>query len=378
MNDVLPWLVAFFGGGGVVAVIVFLNYEHAEKWVSLVWRVIHAIFRRGKKAYVTHDLQGRVNSFAVTLNREAPHCQATGVRIQWVEEDEEVRNFFRDGRLVVRMRRDDDQNRNFVNASMLFVSKALVPKVKRYLSPTQKRSIDLFVGMKLFESEKPEVVDLFYEEHFVRDTEGNERVRVLLDDFSSIDKVGLFYCVLLPELAFLGEKVFFGPKSDQVIVDVNNLIEFLRKVSDREVGTEETPLEHVGAYCRSGIVIVARGFKRELGDIRPYVNWIGRLLDAKIEQVYLVGSASHDNAAFMDAIAQDAIARHRVQQLDRRTIKAAIRMPGGDRQDVRNLLIHLRSPDVTRHYDREYQAKFLEEETRLHAPSVTEPDHGHD
>jgi hypothetical protein len=362
-------LFALFGGAAIVALIVFLNPDKVEQWIALGWKLIDMVFRRGKKAYITHDVQGRVNEFARELNKEAPHCQAVGIKLEWVETSSEAQNFIRNGRLVVRMHRDDDNNRNFVNASMIFVSKALLPKAKRYLSPTQRESVDLFVGKKLFEAHKPEVVDVFFDEHFSPRALSSDKMQGLLDDYSAIDRMGIFFCVYVRELAFLGEKVFFGPRTDQIIVEVSDLVSFLRGFADREVGTQ-VPLELRGAYCRSGIMIVALRFKRELGDTSPYVKRVGLLLDTKLEQIYLLGSAEPDNKEFIEAIAKEASARFGLAIVDRRSFRAAIRMPGGERREVTSHLVVLRSPNVRRVYDKEYQDEFVVQATTSEIPIV--------
>ena len=57
-----------------------------------------------------------------------------------------------------------------------------------------------------------------------------------------MDESGLFYEILLQELAFLGNKVFLGPKhkNSKIIVEVTKAIDFLERVAVRTVG-EEVP-----------------------------------------------------------------------------------------------------------------------------------------
>jgi len=133
--------------------------------------------------------------------------------------------FFKANRLIIRMRQHIDQDKNFVNATMTFISRAFLTKAKKYLSPTQRESLDLFVGRKLFEKEKPHIVDKFFEDYFSPRALTSDKIMELLEKYEIIDKVGLFFPVLVQELTFLGEKVFYRPKNGSIICETRDFIE---------------------------------------------------------------------------------------------------------------------------------------------------------
>ena len=118
-----------------------------------------------------------------------------------------------------------------------------------------------------------------------------------------IDKVGLFLPALITELTFLGEKVYFNLKRDSIITEVTALIDYLENYANRELGDEKTPLVFEGTYCRCGIMIIAKRYKViEIGDIKPYVDHVKKLLERKIEDIYLIGPAYEENIEFIDEI----------------------------------------------------------------------------
>jgi len=256
------------------------------------------------------------------------------------------------------MRKHPNQNKNFVNASMIFISKLLLTKVKKYLSKSQKESIDLYVAKKLFNKERSEIIDQFFEDYFSVKALSNDKIMELIEKYEIIDKVGLFYPVLIQELNFLGEKIFYKPKSFNIIKDVKSFINFLVKYADRDIGEEEIPKNFEGTYCRCGIVIIARSEKIAIGDIKPFINYLKKLLDYKLENIYLIGSAQKITREFIDKISLEVQNNFNLYRYFSKTYNAQIKI-NGERKEVKNYLVLLRSNEIFSYYDEEYQKKFI-------------------
>lgn len=359
MEEIAKIALSAFGGATLILLILFLNPEKVEKWSVMLWKVVYFFFKRGEKKIIAHDIQGRVNEFAKSLKKEITNCEPVGISIQWVTEKETPSEFFKENRLVIRMRQHADQNKNFVYASMIFISKALLTKTKKYLSPSQRESIDLFVGRKLLEKEKPQIVDSFFEDYYSLKALSNDKIMELLEKYEIVNKVGLFFPVLVQELLFLGEKVFYKPKNEKIIVEVAEFINFLKQYAEREIGEEKIPKNFEGNYCRCGIVIIAKSFKMEVGDTKPFISYIQKLFENKLENIYLIGSATRNNRSFIDQIGEEAQKKFKLEQYATKKYTAKIKIKG-ERKEVDNYLILLRSPEILRYYDKEYQDKFIE------------------
>lgn len=282
-----------------------------------------------------------------------------GVSIHWVSDGEDFDDFVKGKTLIIRMKHHADQNRNFVYASMVFISKTLLRKAKKYLSKTQRESFDLFVGRKLFEKEKPEIADHFFEEYFSKAT-SSDKLMELCEKYELIDKTGLFYPVLIQELTFFGEKVFYQARADKMIAEIKGFIDFLYNYSNRVVGDDETPTNFEGAYQRCGIVIIAKRIKRESGKVSPYVNYVEKLVKKRLENIYLIGSAVDENRGFIDTVSSEIQTKFKYYQGAAKVFKAKIKNPIGERIDADNYLILLRSPTSQRVYDAEYQYQYIE------------------
>ncbi len=291
-------------GLGALFVFLLLNPEKIEKWSALVWRGLAAfktVFRGAHKQYIKHDLQGRINEFAKGLQGEAPYLSETRVQVEWIDADVTRKSFLEDGKVILRLRRDDREEMNFVHGGYMFVSTSLLAKTKRYISPSQSQAIDLYVTTKLFEKEKAAVVGVFLEEYLHTQVgETGSKLANYYDSMAKLDKSGLFYPVLLQELDFLGAKVFGRRQDDKIISEVNSLIEFLAPIASRKIG-DEGDLDFERDYCCFAIMIVGKPGRLAEAGAQPYITFVKtQLAPRNIETIYVLGR--QENRAVLDLV----------------------------------------------------------------------------
>ena len=346
--DGLKTLLAPLGAVGLVAIgiVIYLLVmpEKAEKASAMIAGFVSRFAKGANKRYVRYDLQGRINDFTRDLRTDAPFLSDHKVKIQWTEPTNLDRAAFIEGNEVfVRLRRDDPKDRNFVHGSFLFVSLAMLSKVKRYISQSHRKALDLYVTTKLLEREKPDVLGFFLDEYMHPATGPSSKVTTFTDTFAIIDEAGLFFSVLLQELHFLGEKVFGQRRDDAIIREVNELLVHLKAVAERKLG-EEMDLDFVKQYCRFAVVIVGRSFKiGQSPEGSPWRAFIERnLLPNDIETVYLVGAI--ENRPVMDRVARDLADHFHVHRT--RQIEVMLRDKDGSRIKARQYQAVLRRKGV--------------------------------
>lgn len=361
MEQVIAAAIGSFGTLAIIGVLIFLNPEKSEKWLSITFGWVASLLHIGKKQYAALDVQGRMNEFVKEIRTKAPHVAAVGVKIAWVDSADKESPLREEGKLVIRMRRHEDQDKNFVQASMVFIASEFLSKTKKYLSKSQSESLDLFFAKELFEREKPHLADKFFDEYFAPAVD-NSKVAELLERYGIVERVGLFFPVLVQELEHLGEKVYFKPKRDAIIVEVGRFVAFLEEYANRTLGDTSTPNNFSGAYLRCGIMLIAKRYKREvIGDIEPYLHYIDGLLKRKIETVYLIGSAEIDNMAFMESTTAEACTRFGVElSCEPTKVEADIKNGDGTRHHVQSYIAALRSRETQRVYDSEYQELYID------------------
>lgn len=239
MDELITVLVPLLSPWILLLVLFLYMPEKVETWFSILLKVISKLKVSFHRRYVTHDLQGRVNGFVRGLRKQVPGLAIERLRLDWVDPNMPRKAFIDDDRIVLRLRRDDPHDHNFVHGAYLFVSQGLLGKPKRYISPSQRQALDIFVCGKLIEEEKPAVRSVFIDEYLHPYTANpKSKIGQYVDDFASIDDGALFFPVLLQELDYLGDKVFGRRKSGVVIKEVDELIDFLKPIATRVIGEE--------------------------------------------------------------------------------------------------------------------------------------------
>lgn len=344
--QLLVEVVAPLGFVALVLLYFLLNPEKVEIWASILWRLLArfpVLVKKAKRRYVQYDLQGRINDFTKVVLTEAPYLEHRRVDVEWVNPGELRKPaFLADGRVILRLHATDNNDENFVRGSYLYISTCLLHKAKRYISKVQREAIDLYVTGKLLEKEKSHIVNYFLDEYLhPRTTKEDSKLVELFDAFGRLQMSGLFYEIFIQELQFLGEKVFGGRKDPVIHEEVGNLILFLDKIANRNIG-EEVPLEFTGTYCRFSIVMVGKSFNLTTGG-EVWTRFIEtHVTPSQIETLYLIGNWQvHD---VMDAISASVAATYEVM----RTIKRQVQIfRDGDPMSVENYLLVLRRQGIS-------------------------------
>jgi len=248
---------------------------------------------RSEKKYVASDIQYHLNSAITGINKEATIGVSEegilpyGMRIQWTKETT-PESFVRENELIVRMDFHTNQDRNLTIATMLYLSKGLVPHSRRYIYNDILRSLDLTIGKKIIK-DNPVSLQYFLEEILDKESEEVLNYCGYLDD---IDRAGFFTRVLLREFKSLGLKLYPRQIRDQEIPnETKDFVKFLREIAikPRDI---DVPLDFPGSKIKVGICLVAKPWKR---DILPYCNRIEKYLrDKDIDEIYIL-AAGKDN-----------------------------------------------------------------------------------
>src|SRR5438552_2869331 len=138
MDHILPTLLALIPAPSIFLVIIFiaaLNPEKAEKWLAILSKLLSrfdGLFKQAHKNYVKYDLQGRVNTFTRSLDDSAPFLAAHKVEVQWVDGEVTKESFLKSYKVIIRLKRDDPEEMNFVIGAYAFVSNSLLYHTKKY------------------------------------------------------------------------------------------------------------------------------------------------------------------------------------------------------------------------------------------------------
>lgn len=307
METFINYAITIFSPITVVLLIVFFFPEKFEKWAANFWYLLNkfgGLFKAAHKKAIKLDLQGSLNDYVKQISKEIPQIGKYKVEVELVDEPISQKSFLSEDKVILRLRKDDPYEVNFVHGCYLFVSNSLLHRAKRYISPSQREALDLYVTTRILEKEKPSIVDSFLDEYLHPQLQDpKSKKSSYFDQFAHIDSSGLFYPVLLEELDFLGCKVFGNRNDGRIITEVDGLVEFLECVSERKVGDDHTDLDYKRDYCRFAIMIIGKRGKLS-ESIQPYVKFIReKLLVDGIETIYVLGRT--ENKEYLSKICEE-------------------------------------------------------------------------
>ncbi|HEX8083788.1 MAG TPA: cold shock domain-containing protein [Solirubrobacteraceae bacterium] len=343
MEQVLAGLIAAVGGVGLVAVLAIFFWDRVERFLSFVGTVLSRIpplYRFGRRQAVRFAMQARLHRLARRIGRRAP-LAARRVRIRWVDASTTTREaFLSRRRVVIRLRDTPNSDENFVHAAVLLVGDGLLPRLEAQLSPDQDRALKLYVAGKLLEAARDSVRSYYIATYVGPETEASSRVAEYWDAFEELTPAGLFFEVMLPELEFLGDKVFGRRPIAQVPPEVDRTIGFLVGVARRRA-QEEINLTLDLEYCRFAVVIVGRPEK--LGSPTPWIRYVNDALATRgIESIYLIGFWT--NRRVMHSIAE----AFRRQYSARAQVQEEVLLADGRRAKAYVVQMRSRRPSIYR------------------------------
>lgn len=291
---ILKMLNNFWGGVGTTMALLipgsifFIHYfEKIEKILAHLCSVLRKTSTFADKQFAKRDLQGRMNDFVKRLDKKMHSFVPVKMNIKF-STNEDLEGFDSGGKYLIRVKRGINPNTNFVNIAMFFISKHLLLKAKKQISPKQQQSIDLFVAKKLFEEEKESVMSEFVDS-FLQPKTDDDKIREMFDKHTNSDRAGLFFPVFLQEMVFLGGRVFSNPKNHRIQEEVASLINFLDEYSKRKIGDDDIKNKFDGQFSKFALMIVGISYKVEQNQINRYTKYIENLIENKIESIYLIG-----------------------------------------------------------------------------------------
>lgn len=128
------WSISTAGLFGVLLYFI-KNPEKFEAFIAFLSKTFMYFKKNLERNYVKYDVQSKVNSYVKNISTKVFHLDVTGVIIEWIKPDEiKKEDYIKDGQLIVRLHKSDDQNQNIVNASIAFISQTFFKENKNIYS----------------------------------------------------------------------------------------------------------------------------------------------------------------------------------------------------------------------------------------------------
>lgn len=340
--------IIFAGGSGTTLLIVLfllIKYpDNVQKWIGILSRALNYIFKQSEYFSTKWEIEGKLNTFAGNLETDGgvPYSKLT---IEWTARDENEKIAFEDGQTIIVMRDRNHRNKNFVHAAYFYTSKILLQNTKRKLPKNLKTSIDLYSTQKIIQQENKAALNQFINDYLIPNIDQNDKIKEYIERFNKIEAIGLYFPVLIQELTYLGNKIYLSTQTEDIIKEVEALIQFLEKWSDREIG-QLTQEEFTGTYTKCSIKIVASQYSRTNDKVDNQKGRIMHSFNQGVENVYVIGNSAKENKKFVDkVICACTSTRPELLVMKKREFLAKIKS-GEIRKNIPNYLVHVRNPEA--------------------------------
>lgn len=349
MDNIESVIMGAIGGGVLVVPItiytVLKNPEKIEKWVALIYGYLSKFYKGFEYLATKNEIQGKLNSFVNNLETNTIETFQRA-SIEWVARDKDEDIVFEDGETIILLRDRNHRNKNLVHAAYFFTSKILLRKTKARLSKNLKTTIDLFATKLLLDDESKACAEQFMNDYFLPEIERSEEVKKYTQKFVNINRLGIFFPILIHELSLLGNKLILSKVDESVLIEVKNLIDFLERRSLRSVGDATIKDTFIGNYMKCAIKVVATKGTR---DRKNYLSQKFRIfsgLKLGCENVYVVGSSERDSKNFIDKVVQLVMQEYCELILHKKLEFACEINVDGKTVKTSNYFVHLHNPSI--------------------------------
>jgi len=300
------WLSYLFGGiAGVLLTIfgilyfVIKHYETFEKLISSISKAFRWLGASARRNYISKDLQGYINSFTKETENNAFGSKILpfGIKIQWLkEEKKEIK--VEEGDVIIRLGYDLDQNRNFVEALMLYMSEAFLPNSKMYMDENLFEACKFIVSKKIAVAKSAETCRYFINNCFRPAIKANENILEYCDRLAPIDNKGLLTSIFLRELAELGDRLVGSLPKKDTYDEVKSFLNFIYNIAEKDKYKDDTGIEpqllFISNYLRVGVVLVAKAEIRSVHGFTPHLSRAKKNFADGAQITYIAGSGGEN------------------------------------------------------------------------------------
>jgi transcription antitermination factor NusA-like protein len=298
----IEWVKLLIGSGitgttlfFVVIIFLFMHPHKFEHWMAIFdWIFYRAsssfprIRRKFDRRVVASSIQDSVNGICGEINKQAPDILPHALKIEWIQ-SETPESFIKKGQTVVRLKHYVNQDRNIVDATLLYLKVGLLPRAKNYLDTTLRKSCESKVAIQVFAARRDTgAYDYFIENELNLAINTDPYLKQDLQMLEDLDSVGFFTHVFLREVKQTGEKLLGTMPTPAIQQELRNFVMFLQTIANKGPN-EDVPLTFKSVKVKVAVVLVARKETIQSYGTAPYISRISRIVREGYESIYVAG-----------------------------------------------------------------------------------------
>lgn len=186
------------------------------------------------------------------------------------------------------MKREDNCDKNIVDACIAFVPKAILPKSRNSVDPQILKSIDTFMVKSILNNGNYDSAYNYYMNRVYNPVvSADGLLNTYLETIKEIDAIGFFTRILLEEYRRLGNKLYGTAEEQLFFKESVDFLNFLKNLAKRKPG-DNTQLAFIGDRIKIAIVYVAKRTTYYFVGSDAYVSRIGKDIKLGAQRIFLL------------------------------------------------------------------------------------------
>ena len=273
----------------ILLIIIFLFFQDPCRLIKLkaiITKPFFKVKRWFSRTYIASEVSSTVNHFfAKELFNHFILSEETDFKVKWVRKAKDP--LLKEGSFILRLKQDDDQTKNILNATQVALPQVICPMIRSNLDPHINSAIDLTLMQKLA-TKIGNHGKLTFKKYFLDpETKEDERIGKLINDLISLDKHGVFTPILLNELNIVGEGLFADSDTKNYSTETISFITYLLTIVNRKIG-DEIELNYIKSPFKVGSILLARKHRADTQGLRPYLRRLKTKINKGCNSLYII------------------------------------------------------------------------------------------
>ena len=290
MDDLIKEILKFGLLPTFLLIILFLIIQEPERATKIKAFITEPLFRLFKwfsREHISAKISSQANEFLKsTIFSQLSNSERYSLKIKWVKEANDP-YFSENGSLILRMKEDVDQTKNILSAVNVALPHVLCPLIRKNISNTFEKSIDLAVLKKL-SAKLGRHGKLTFKRYFLDpESDIDSQISNLIVKLELLDTHGFFVPIFLNELELLGEGLYADNDYTDYSEQILQFLEYLLSIINREVG-QDISLEYYNPPFKVSTIMLAKASRADTQGLRPYLKRLNLNLDKGSETIYII------------------------------------------------------------------------------------------
>lgn len=280
----------------VITILIILGFciANADKLLALsgaISGVFRNISKNANKKHISASIRSSVISASKKIGSTESRILPGDLKIKWADDDD-VRSFFEDNCVVVRLRQTMDPNENYVNIIYQFVSSGLFKNQRHYFNEKIMDASVVLLTRKIVALSKPSANAFFIENVYKPKVEGDQEIIESYQQLDRIDLNGMLFNIYLNELMKASASIEGQIPDPALKAESGEFLRFLYRIANRGPEDDQVELNFQGIYFKIGIILAANDITLNKKGWSGHFHYAKRLLDDDYNTIYVFGIGS--------------------------------------------------------------------------------------